>query len=330
MTVDVLYVSAAETKRILDIAEAERLVETALRWQAEGRVVWSRPPLLSLQTRAPDSHYRIKGCYVEPAGVAGFRVTGFRVDPSGAGSAAADNTRFVILSDPATGRPLAIVDEHWTYNARTVAAAGVAARRLAREDSRTLALVGAGQLAETSLLMLDGMFRLRAVRVASRRAESRAAFAARMGPAVSAGVEAVDSVEAAVRGADIVLTCTSANARLVEAEWLGPGVFVCALGRNELADEVYRTADKIVMDSWELSQESSDVRDLVTRGVVSRASLHAELGDIVAGARPGRESASERIVARIEGLASQDVLIAWWVAGQARERRLGRSLPGGL
>jgi ornithine cyclodeaminase/alanine dehydrogenase-like protein (mu-crystallin family) len=330
MPVDVLYVSAAETVQLLDLAQAVALVEQALRWQAEGQVVWSSPPILALQTKDPDSHFRIKGCYLRPIDTAGFRVTGFRADPAGAGSAAADNTRFVLLSKPTTGRPRAIVDEHWTYNVRTVAAAGLAAKHLARRDSARLGLVGAGQLAETGLKLLAAMFPLRAVLVTSRRAESRETFARRMQGAIAADVRAVGSPAEAVAGADIVLTCTSANARLVEADWVEPGAFVCALGRNELADELYEAADKTVMDSWDLSQESSDVRQLVGRGALSRERLHAELPDLVTGRRPGRESDRERIVARIEGLASQDVLIAHWVAEQARERRLGRAVPGGL
>ncbi len=330
MPVDVIYVSAAETREILDLGEAVTLVERALRWQAEGQVVWSSPPLLNLQTTGPDSHFRIKGCYVRPIDAAGFRVTGFRVDPAGAGSAAPDNTRFVVVSEASTGRPRAIVDEHWTYNVRTVAAAGVAAKHLARTGSTRVGLVGAGQLAETGLLLLAAMFPIRSVLVTSRRAESREAFADRMRRAVRADVRAVGSPAEAVAGADIVLTCTSANARLVEAEWLAPGAFVCALGRNELADEVYRSADKTVMDSWDLSQESGDVRQMVSRGVLSRDRLHAELPDLVTGRRPGRESEGERIVARIEGLASQDVLIAHWVAERARERGVGRPVAGGL
>ena len=163
----------------------------------------------------------------------------------------------------------------------------------------------------------------------SRRPESRAAFVARMRGQISESVRAVDSVQEAVAVADLVLTCTSANAKLVEAEWLGPGVFVCALGRNELADAVYRTADKVVMDSWELSQESSDVRGLVARGVLARDTLHAELGEIVTGRKPGRQSPAERIVARIEGLASQDVLIAHWVVNEARRQRIGIRLAAG-
>lgn len=330
MPVDVLYVSAAETREILGLDDAVPLVEQALRWQADGQVVWSAPPLLSLQTREPDSHFRIKGCALRPLDVAGFRVTGFRVDPAGAGSAAEDNTRFVVLSEPSTGRPRAIVDEHWTYNVRTVAAAAVAARHLARPGSARLGLVGAGQLAESALALLAAMFPLRTVRVTSRRAESRERFAVQMAGRLGLDVRPVASPAEAVTGADMVVTCTSANARLVEAAWIAPGAFVCALGRNELADELYRAADKTVMDSWELSQESSDVRQLVSRGALARERLHAELPDLVAGRRPGRESDGERIVARIEGLASQDVLIAHWVAERARERRLGRVLPAGL
>ncbi len=329
MPVEILYLSAAETRQLLDAPTAVALVERALRWQADGRVVFSDPPVLNLQTREPPSHYRLKGCFLEPQGVVGFRVTGFRLGDAGGGSGAPDNTRFVILSDPGTGRPQAILDEHWTYSVRTVAAAVIAARHLARTDATVLGLVGAGNLARVALPLLCREFALREVRVTSRREESRAAFAAKMRAQVDAPIHAVDTVEAAVTGADLVLTCTSANAQLVEAGWLAPGTFVCTLGRNELTDTVYQTADKVVLDSWELSQESSDVRGLVARGVLSRDTLHAELGEIVAGRRPGREHPAERIVARIEGLASQDVLLGHWVLDQARRRQMGTRLWAG-
>ena len=329
MPVDVLYLTAAETRELLNAPRAMELVEQALRWQANGEVVWSHPAVLNLRTHAPDAHYRVKGCYLRATGTAGFRVTGFHIDPSGAGSGASDNTRFVILSNTATGRPQAIIDEHWTYSVRTVAAAAVAARYLARSDVTSLGLVGAGTLAAIAVPLLSGLFRLEEIRVTSRRPESRDAFVAGIRNQVRGVVRAVDSVRTAVEGAGLVLTCTSANAQLVEADWLDRGVFVCALGRNELSDAVYQSADKVVMDSWELSQESSDVRDLVTRGVLSRKMLHAELSEIVVGRRPGREAATERIVARIEGLASQDVFIAHWVVEEARRLRIGTSVVAG-
>ena len=125
MPVDVLYLTAAETRELLNAPRAMELVEQALRWQANGEVVWSHPAVLNLRTHAPDAHYRVKGCYLRATGTAGFRVTGFHIDPSGAGSGASDNTRFVILSNTATGRPQAIIDEHWTYSVRTVAAAEI-------------------------------------------------------------------------------------------------------------------------------------------------------------------------------------------------------------
>jgi alanine dehydrogenase len=329
MPIEILYLSAAETRELLDAPTAVALVEQALRWQADGRVVFSDPPVLNLQTREPPSHYRLKGCFLESQGVVGFRVTGFRLGDAGGGSGAPDNTRFVVLSDPRTGQPQAILDEHWTYSVRTVAAAVIAARYLARPDAAVLALVGAGNLAQVALPLLCREFGIREVRVTSRRQESRTSFVARMQAQVDAPIRAVDTVEAAVVGADLVLTCTSANAQLVQADWLVPGTFVCTLGRNELTDAVYQTADKVVLDSWELSQESSDVRGLIARGVLSRDTLHGELSEIVAGRRPGRQHAAERIVARIEGLASQDVLIAHWVVDQARRRQKGTRLWAG-
>jgi alanine dehydrogenase len=150
------------------------LVEETLRWQAEGQVLYSDPAALTLTMQEPHSAYRLKGCYLSALGIAGFRVTGFRLDVPGKGSGAPDNTRFVILSDPATGRPQAILDEHWTYSVRTVGAAAVAAKYLARSDSHVLGLLGAGNLAAAALPLLEALFPLTHVRVASRRLESRA------------------------------------------------------------------------------------------------------------------------------------------------------------
>jgi ornithine cyclodeaminase len=294
------------------------------------QIVWSDPPVLNLQTERPVSHYRVKGCFLSSVGVVGLRLTGFAIGEAGRGSGAPDNTRFIVLSDPESGRPLAIIDEHWTYSVRTVAAAALAAKLLAREDARSMGLVGTGNLARVALPLFCRLFELKEVRVTSRREESRKAFAAEMNRSVSVPVLPVDSVREAVEGSDLVLTCTSANARLVESHWLARGAFVCALGRGELADEVYREADKVVVDSWEMSQDSADVRELIRSGVISRERLYAELGEIVVGYKPGRESHSEKIVARIEGLASQDILIAYRVVERAKSRGLGTILPAGI
>src|SRR5690349_733109 len=123
MPAEVRILSAADTRGLLDIPRAIEIVEDTFRWYANGDVMWSTPAVMNLNVSDLRAAYRLKGAYLPALRVAGFRVTGMVLDEAGGGSGASDNTRFVILSDPATGRPLAIVDEHWTYSVRTVAAA---------------------------------------------------------------------------------------------------------------------------------------------------------------------------------------------------------------
>ena len=328
MPVEVRILSAADTRGLLDIPRAIEIVEDTFRWYANGEVTWSAPPVMNLSVPDLRAAYRLKGAYLPAMRVAGFRVTGMVLDEAGAGSGASDNTRFVILSDPVTGHPLAILDEHWTYSVRTVAAAAVAAKYLADPASGCLGLVGAGQLATIGLRALHHIFPIKRVRVYSRRPESRRGFADRMSEGIGVEVRAVDSAEAAVRDAPLVLACTSAGRPVVQAAWMGQDIFLCTLGRDELEPACYADADKIVFDSWELSQESGDVRKLVQSGVLSRDRLYAEIGDVVVGRKPGRAGPG-RVIVRAEGMASQDIAIAAWTYRRAAERGIGLVLPVG-
>jgi ornithine cyclodeaminase/alanine dehydrogenase-like protein (mu-crystallin family) len=328
MAAEVRVLTAQQTREILPIRRAVEIVEDTFRWLAAGQVVWSDPPVMGLRVPEPKAAYRLKGAYLPTLGVVGFRVTGFPLDAAGSGSGASDNTRFVILSDPATGRPLAILDEHWTYSVRTVAAAVVAAKYLADPRSTRLGLVGAGQLATIGLQALSAVFPIKEARVFSRRPESRRGFADRMSGLTGISVRAVDSAEEAVRDAPLILACTSAGRPLVTAAWVPRDSFLCTLGRDELEPACYAQADKIVFDSWELSQESGDVRKLVQSGALSRERLYAEIADLVVGRKRGREG-PERVVVRAEGMANQDVAVCAWTYQEAVRRDIGMVLPVG-
>jgi len=328
MPVEVRVLTAQDTREILDIRRAVEIVEETFRWLAAGQVVWSDPPVMGLRVADPKAAYRLKGAYVPAFGAVGFRVTGFAMDEAGSGSGASDNTRFVILSDPATGHPLAILDEHWTYSVRTVAAAVVAAKYLADPGSSRLGLVGAGQIATIGLQALLQVFPIKEARVFSRRPESRRGFADRMSGSAGIRVQAVDSAEEAVRDTPLVLACTSAGRPIVQAAWVARDAFLCTLGRDELEPACYTQADKIVFDSWELSQESGDVQKLIRAGALSRDRLYAEIADLVVGRRPGREG-PERVVVRAEGMANQDVAVCAWTYREAVRRGVGMVLPVG-
>jgi ornithine cyclodeaminase/alanine dehydrogenase-like protein (mu-crystallin family) len=101
---------------------------------------------------------------------------------------------------------------------------------------------------------------------------------------------------------------------------------LCTLGQFELAPDIYRTADKLVVDRWNVAKASPDVKELIKVGAVSQASVHAELHELVSGAKPGRGSASETIVFRTDGLVTQDVAIAYAVYQAALARGLGLTL----
>jgi len=323
MPVDVRVLTAADTRALLDIPRALEIVEETFRSYADGEVVWSNPPLMTLSLAAPKAHYALKGAYLPALHVAGFRVTGYALDEAGTGSGAPDNTRFVVLSDPSTGHPLAIIDEHWNYAVRTVAAAVVAAKYLADPASSCLGLVGAGQMATIGVQALQQLFPLRHIRVYSRRPESRRGFAERMSQSTGIELRAVDSAEEAVRGAPMVLACTSAGYPVVFGAWLDPDVFLCTLGRDELELGCYLNADRIVFDSWELSRD-----EFVRTGVLSRDRLYAEIADLVVGRKPGRQGPA-RIIVRSAGMANHDIAIATWTYHRAVERGIGTVLAVG-
>lgn len=327
--VEVVYLTAAETEQLVSHESALAAAEQVFRWHASGEIAWPEPNMFSLRLKSFSSAYRIKGCCLTAVPVVGIRVTGYHLDAHGGGSSAPDNTRYIILSDPNTGFPLAVVDEHWTYNLRTCASAVASIRQLARPESAVVGLIGAGALATTSLEMLASLFPLKSVRVTSRRAETREGFAARMTERTGVKVEPVASPEEGVRGADIVLCATSAEKTMVFDGWLAESAVLCTLGRYEVDAPVYRSVDKVVVDDWQVAQESPDVKALLRDGAFSAEEVYADMAAILSGAKPGRTSPSERILIRSDGLVTQDVAIVYSAYREALAQGIGARMRVG-
>jgi ornithine cyclodeaminase/alanine dehydrogenase-like protein (mu-crystallin family) len=330
-----MYITAEQSRDLVTSDEALEVAERVFRWHAEeGKVVVPSPSVLSYMLPEPESRFRLKVCAIPAIPVAGVRVTGWALGEGrsgpGVGSGGPANTRFVVLSDPRTGHPLAIVDEHWTYNLRTSAAGMLAIRLLARPESRVVGLVGAGQIATTCAEMLARMFRLDEVRVTSLRPASRQAFAARMSERLGLPFVACESVQETIAGADIVVTASSANAVIVrDAAWLADGTTWCALGVGEADPSIYHAVDKVIVTDYELMQETPDVRALLDGGRLSTNDIWADITHILMGTIPGRESATERIFIRASGLVSQDVALCHFVYTRAQERGVGVLHPVG-
>ncbi len=256
-----IYLSNEEVKSLLDLGRAIEITEEALRDHSEGRVLWSKPEDLAIKTNG-GWHYWVTGCALGSRPVAGIRLRAIKPeggsrDPS---RAARGPRRILILNDLEGGEVLAIMDEDWCHAVRTGAAATVAFRALARQGSSILAVLGAGDTARATLPVMAKAFHFDEVRVASRRPESRQAYAREMEEQLNIRIRPVDTAEEAVREADLVFSATTTSQPFVREEWLREGVTVYSIGKHqEMEDAVYKKADKFIVDSWEHCKKKSDI-----------------------------------------------------------------------
>jgi alanine dehydrogenase len=233
----------------------------------------------------------------------------------------------VVYHNPLTGMPLAIMDCAHITSVRTGAASGVSAKYLAREDSRVVGIVGAGAIALPQIAAINHVRELTNVRAydidqaaASRLVES----------VLEMGLQAkaVDSPREACQGVDILVTCTPARSSLIKGEWIDEGVHVASVGadmphKRELEPSVYSRADKWVTDLVDQALITGEIADAINDGAITRESLYATLGEIVAGQKKGRENASEITVFKSTGMAIQDVATAKKIYDLALSKGLG-------
>jgi len=233
--------------------------------------------------------------------------------------------------DPKNGAPLAIMGGARITSMRTGVAGAVAAKYLARKDSKVVGLVGAGTQARTQLKGLLRLYRsLEEVRVWSRTEKTRDAYVAEMKAACDAVARmvSVESVKEAVEGADIVVTTTPSMEPLVSDEWVKPGMhFNCigadAPGKQEL-DAAILTRAKIVVDDWEQASHSGEINVPLAKGIVTKQDVWGEIGEVVAGFKEGRTSSEEITVFISTGLAIQDAVTAELVYRKALAKKIGR------
>lgn len=325
----ILYLSNEEVKRLLDLERAIEITEEALRDHSERLVIWSKPEDLAIKADR-GWQYWVTGCALDRRPVAGFRLRAIKAEGGSRDSArpARGPRRILILSDREGGEIIAIMDEDWCHAVRTGAQATVACRALARKGASTLAMLGAGDTARATLPVMAKAFRLSEVRVASRRPESRLAYARELGAELGIRVRAVDTAEEALRGADIAISATTTSEPFVRESWLEAGVFVYSIGKHqEMEDAVYKKLDKFIVDSWEHCKKKSDLDRMLSAGFLTERDVYGELPDIIAGRRRGRESDRERIFMRAIGLVNQDIAIADYVYRRALEAGVGTVLP---
>ena len=314
----------------LEIPSSEIIaaVEEAVRAHGDGRVVLE-PRVHLVPDNAGAGHFNVLRGHLSRPGVSGIKVVGDFVSNYAAGLPS--ELGLLTLYDPQNGVPLSIMDATLITACRTGAMTAVGARYLARPDARILGHVGARGTAFWNVVLLDELFDLDEIRVTSRRPESREAFAEQLAAVCRARIQVTATADEVFEGADILVEAS----RLTEPEPLlrtalvKPGAFVVPYGTISAVElDLLDVMDKVVVDDWRESQSGrfGALRPHVDSGRLSPATLHAELGQVVTGRRPGRERDDERILLWHRGLAILDIAVGLAILRRAEERDAGTML----
>ena len=329
--IELTYLSGPDVEALaLTDDEILTAVEGGLRAQGLGQTVIEPRVHLVPETSAK-GHFNVLRGVVHPLGVAGVKVVGDFVDNWRHGLPS--ELAVLTLFDPQTGAPRAILDASSLTDMRTGAMTALGAKHLARKDSRVLGHIGARGTAYWNVRLLDRLFGFEEIRVHSKRPESRNAFAERLARDLGKPVVATDDWESCVRGADIVVEASRLPepAPMLRTGWIERGALVVPYGTMS-AVEITLTdiMDKIVVDDWGQCRKGlpfGALRRHVDEGKLDEANLHAELGQIVAGLRPGRESDGETNLFWHRGLSLSDIALGCAMLDKAKRLGLGRALP---
>jgi len=324
----VLFVPYKDTLDLLSVADAMAVCEEVYRMHARGTVAWSNPQSFKLDVAEGfHNHWHVKAAFLKDVPTTGVRIYNYYDDGVRNTVGGLSNTRYIVLSDPQSGEPRAIVDEHWSYAIRSAAAAAIACKWVGPKNPKILGLVGIGTMGTNALACLATLYKFDEVRCTSRRPETRNAFAEKWSRELGVRVVPKDSVEEVVRGADIAVGGTTSGDIVTREPWLEPGCTFISLARRELDPAGWSKMDKVVIDSWDFNMLQREFKRMVEGGLFSREQLYAEIHELVAGQKKGRERADERILIHTTGLVSQDVALAHFLYERALAKGLGVWLP---
>jgi len=323
----ILFISYEDTLQLLTAEDALQAVEDVYGMHARNAVVFSTPPSFKMDVADFSNFWHVKGCLLKEVPIAGVRMYSYFDNGEYTTVGNNDSTRLIVLSDPTTSLPLAIVDEHWSYGLRSSAAAVIGCKWLAGKDPKKLALIGVGTMCSTALRCLVSMYDFDEITCTSRTPGTRAAFAEIWSKELGVPVVPCDNAEQAVRDADIVVGGTTAGEVTCKWEWLKPGVTFISLAKREIDEEGWANMDKVVLDDFSLNYRIPWFKELVDNGTLPESGVYGEMWEIASGAKPGRSSEDESVLIHTTGLVSQDIAIAHLIYSRALASGSGIRLP---
>ena len=294
-------------------------MEEAFRAHGEGRVA---PPGL-LHVEAPKGEFHIKAGVMDLGNGPNFAIKvngGFFGNRANFGMANIQG--LVLLCDAENGYPLAVMDSKAITVKRTGAATAVAAKYLARADSRVATICGCGTQGAIQLEALLKQFSLQQIYAHSRNMESMERFSAECRQRFGVTVDPAPNLQKAMAESDICVTCTPSKQAFLKCEFVRPGTFIAAVGadspdKQEL-DAALLHGNKVVADILEQCVHVGEIHHAIAAGLIDASAIHAELGQVIAGKRAGRSNAEEITIFDSTGTALQDLAAAMLVYRKAK------------
>ena len=309
-----IFLSQGEVEELLDLDALVDALADAHRELSEGKA--SMPPRIAAFAER-NGLLGAMPAYLPSAGLACKLVSLFPENKD-----RHTHQALIAVFDQTNGTPVALMDGTHITATRTAAGSALATRLLAREDARVLALLGAGVQARTHAEALKRVRNFEEIRVASRDSQRAAELAREL------GAEAAGSFEEAVRGADVVAATTHATEPIVLREWLEPGAHVNSVGANpagsgEVDPAIVRDAAVVAVEYRDSTLAPPPAGAAEFRGGAPDV---VELGELVAGTKPGRTSKNDITLYKSVGVAVQDAAAAALVLEAARQRSFGREI----
>jgi alanine dehydrogenase len=318
-----LIISRDDVEKILKMPDAVDAVEGVFKEHGLGKVQMPAKIYLDLPEYRGD--FRAMPAFIPSQKAAGVKWVNSHVDNQRRGFPSV--MAALILNDPETAYPIAIMDATHITNVRTGAGGAVAAKYLAQKDSKSVAFIACGVQAQTALDALRQIFDFERILMWDPKPEQCETLKKKF-PDLSARMSVASSAAEAVGSAQIVVTSTPSREPVIKKDWVTSGTHINAIGadaagKQELEDALLMGA-KIVVDDWGQASHSGEINVPLSRGHIKRESVYATLGEIVCGKREGRTSPEEITVFDSTGLAIQDMAVARKVFERAVDQGIGQ------
>ncbi|MEM2227395.1 MAG: alanine dehydrogenase [Candidatus Bathyarchaeia archaeon] len=309
---EILLLGDGEVKALITIEEAIKAVEEAFKEKNLNKVQMPLKSFLFYEKYNGD--HRFMPAYLESLNISGVKIV--NTHPENRKKYGLPTvTGIIVLADPETGAILAILDATWITLIKTAAASAIATKYLARSDSKTLGLVGAGLQAIAHVEALSYVMDVDKVYVWSRTRETIEKFiklVSKQHPNLNLII--AETIKEVIENSDVITTLTPSRKPIIMEEWIKEGIHINAMGadapgKQELDPKILKKA-KIIVDDLEHNSFSGEINIALTKGLISKKEIYGEIGEIILGKKPGRVSQNEVTVFTSTGIAIQDIAVA--------------------